>query len=75
MEIHFTEQNIKIGLDLSSLYNIQSRFITKFDNIKYLVDTPETTFQGFAVNTKCEGFEQIFKQVINNFINSKCRII
>lgn len=63
-----SDENIKIALKLSSTYNnIQSRFITKFQNINKLFDSNENPNenirQGFVVDTGCRGFKSIFDQV------------
>lgn len=63
-----SDENIKIALKLSSTYNnIQSRFITKFQNINKLFDSNENENenirQGFVVDTGCRGFKSIFDQV------------
>lgn len=40
---------------------IQSRFISVFNMIEILIDTPLNTIQGFIVNLKCEQFSEIFQ--------------
>lgn len=51
--------NAEISLALSRA-NLQSRFVSKFQVIPQLVDTPKHTTQGFIVNKKCQHFEAIF---------------
>lgn len=41
---------------------IQSRFISEFNMIKILIDTPANTKQGFIVNLKCAHINGIFYQ-------------
>lgn len=45
-----------------SRQNVQSRFVVEFDNFKMLIDTPNNTVQGFAVNMKCDRFETVFNE-------------
>lgn len=46
----------------------QSRFITEFNAIKSLIDTPNNTMQGFIVNLKCKRMEEIFHNNDHEFI-------
>lgn len=71
----FTDENTKIALKLSTSYNIQSRFITKFHNINKLFSSNENVWQGFVVDMTCDGFESIFDQVFLTFISNDYIII
>lgn len=55
-------QNVHILRTLSE-HNISSRMINQLLNIQYLIDTPQTTIQGFVVSVNCYNFQEIFKQV------------
>lgn len=37
--------------------------MTKFHNVKYLIDTPQNTIQGFVVNMACDDIQLLFSQV------------
>lgn len=47
-----TDENMKILTAMSNA-GIQSRFISEFNMIEMLIDTPANTIQGFIVNLKC----------------------
>lgn len=52
---------LQISLKFSDS-SIQSRFITSFGNIANIVDTPNTTRQGFVVSERCPDVHEIFAQ-------------
>lgn len=55
-------KNLEITYELSR-FNIQSRFISNFTRIMRLIDTPQSSIQGFVVDLSCNNFEKIFTNV------------
>lgn len=58
----FTDINAQIETKLSNS-SFQSRFVTNFNKIERLIDTPPHSNEGYIVDVACEHFLRIFEQV------------
>lgn len=62
-EIHTSHGSIGDIIKISMAFSektFQSRFVQKFERIVRLIDTPQHTIQGFAVDFSCNNTDKIF---------------